>query len=138
MLYVAHQFPQINHSLSLLDTFAITLSQTIYLFETNLDLLANTWTLDTAQDHLEQNLTVTASCLHCWFTGLTKREIPIQYYTSMKTYTHKCMMSQVCNDCTYRQNTVSQVLSEDVRLNINTFFISNLVAKVQALIQVKN
>ena len=36
----------------------------------------------------------------------------------MEMYTQKCMESQVCNYCTDRLNSVSQVLSEDVRLNI--------------------
>ena len=28
------------------------------------------------------------------------------------------MESQVCNDCTYSQNSISEVLSEDVRLSM--------------------
>ena len=86
------------------------LSQTMYLFKGNLNLLANTSTPDIAQYHLEQNLT--ASCLLCWSTGLTEREIPMQYYTSTEMYANKCMESQVYNDCTYRQNSLSEVLSE--------------------------
>ena len=73
-------------------------------------------TPDVAQYHLEQNLT--ASCLHCRSTHLTETEIPVQCYTSMEIYADKCTESQVCNDCTYRQNSLSEVLSEDVRLSI--------------------
>ena len=87
----------------------------MYLFEANLNLLANTLTPDIAKYHLEKNLT--ASCLRCWSTGLTEREIPMQYYTSMVMYVDKRMESQVCNDCTYKWNRVSEVLS-DVRLSI--------------------
>ena len=88
----------------------------MYLFEANLNLLATTSTTDIAQYQLGQNLT--ASCLHCWSTNLTKREISIQYYTSTEIYADKFTGIQVCNDCIYRQNNVSQVLSEDVRLSI--------------------
>ena len=116
--YIDHQFPQINHYLSLLDTDILLRSHftKMYLFEANLDLLANTSTPDIAQYYLEQNLT--ASCLHSWSTGLTKREIPMQYYTSTEMYADKCTESQVWNDCTYRRNSVSEVLSEYVRLSI--------------------
>ena len=41
-------------------------------------------------------------------------EIPMQYYTSTEMYSDKCMENQVCNNCTYRQNSISDVLSEDV------------------------
>ena len=60
-------------------TFMFALSQTRYLFKDNLKLLANTSTPGVAQYHLEKNLTT--SCLRCWSTGLTGREIPMQYYT---------------------------------------------------------
>ena len=75
-----------------------------------------TSTPDIAQYHLEQNLTV--SCLCCWSTDLTEREIPMQYYAIMEMYADKCMESQVCNDFTYKQNSVSEVLSENVMLSI--------------------
>ena len=77
-----------------------TLSQTMYWFEANQNLLANTSTPDVVQYHLEYNLT--ASCLCCWSTGLTEREIPMQYYTGMEMYANNCTESQVCNDWTYR------------------------------------
>ena len=51
-------------------------SRTMYLFEANLNLLANLLTPDTALFHLELNLT--ASCLHSWSTGFTKRETLMQ------------------------------------------------------------
>ena len=119
--YVAHQFPQINHYLSLLDTVILLHTFTFMnnvsaQINARMNLLANTLTPDIAQYHLEQNLT--ASCLCCWSSGLTKREIPTQYYTSTEMYADKCMESQVCNDCTYRWNSVSEVLSGDVRLSI--------------------
>ena len=101
-------------------TFMFTLSQTMYLVKANLSLLANTLTLVVAQYHLEQNLT--ASCLFCWTTGLTKREIPTQYYASTKLYTNKCTESQVCNDYTYRWSSVSEVLTGDFRLSIYFHF----------------
>ena len=96
------------------------LLRTMYLFEANLKLLPNTSTPDVAQYHLEQNLTV--SCLHCWSTGLTEREIPMQYYAIMEMYADKCTQSQVCSDCTYRQNSISEVLSENVMLSIYLYF----------------
>ena len=69
-----------------------TLLSTMYLFEANLNLLANASTPDFAQYYLQQNLT--SSCLHCWPTGLTKREIPMQYYTGMMAmYAEKCTES---------------------------------------------
>ena len=92
------------------------LSRTMYLFEVNLNLLANTSTHDVAQYHLEQNFT--ASCLRSWSTGLIEREIPMQYHISTEMYVDKCTENQVCNDCTYRRNSVSEVLSEDARLSI--------------------
>ena len=42
--------------------------------------------------------------------------------TSTDMYTGKCTESQVYNVCTYRQNSVSEVLSEDVRLSIYFHF----------------
>ena len=59
----------------------------MYLFEANLNLLANTSIPDVMQYHLEQNLT--ASFLRCWSTGLTEREILMQYYTSTEMYADK-------------------------------------------------
>ena len=104
----------------------LAISRTLYLLNANLNLVANTSILDVAQYHLEQ--TLTASCLHCWFTGLNEKVILMQYYTSMEMYANKCTENQVCNDCTYRQNRVFEVLSEDVRLSkyfhfkvLNTF-----------------
>ena len=64
-----------------------TFSQIIELFKDNLNLLANTSMPDVAQYHFEQNLIV--SCLCCWFTGLTNREIPMQFYTSAEMYTRE-------------------------------------------------
>ena len=58
----------------------------------------------------------------CWSTGLTEREIPMQYYAITEMYTDKCMESQICNDCTYSRNSVSEVLSEDVMLSIYFHF----------------
>ena len=52
-----------------------------------------------------------------WSTGFTEREIPMQYYASIKMYASKCMESQVCSDCTYRRNSAFEVLSEDVSLS---------------------
>ena len=78
--------------------------------------------------HSTTQSSTTASCLHCWFTGLNEKVILMQYYTSMEMYANKCTENQVCNDCTYRQNRVFEVLSEDVRLSkyfhfkvLNTF-----------------
>ena len=87
------------------------LSRTMYLFKANLNLLANTSNPDIAQCHLEKNLT--ATCLFCWSTSLTEREIPMQYYANMEINADKCTESQVCNDCMYRRNSVSEVISED-------------------------
>ena len=101
------------HYLILTYFFMFALSQTLQLFKVNLHLLCNTLSPDNAQDHLEQN--PTASCPHCWSTGFTKREIPIQCYTNMEMYTNKC------NECTY-SHSVSEVLSEDVRLSIYFHF----------------
>ena len=112
--YVAHQFPKINHYL-IRKYFYIRSSRTMYLFEANLNLLANTSTPDVVQYHLPKKLT--ASWLRCWSTRLSEREIPMQYHTSTEMYANKCTESQVCKDCTYRQNSVSKVLS-DVRLSI--------------------
>ena len=78
--YAAHQFPQTNHYLLLLDTdilFMFALSRTMYLFEANLNLLANTSSPDVAQYYFGQNLTV--SHLRCWSTGLTERETYTKY-----------------------------------------------------------
>ena len=47
-------------------------------------LLADTPTPDLTQYHLEYKLT--ASCLGCWSIGLTKREMPMQYYKSKEVY----------------------------------------------------
>ena len=88
----------------------------MYLFEANLNLLADTSTPDLERYHLGYSLT--ANCLRCWSTGLTEREIPMQYYTTMEMYTDKCMENQVCNYCTHRWNNVSEVLSGDSRLTI--------------------
>ena len=41
-----------------------------------------------------------------------QREIPMQYYTSTKVLADKHMENHVCNDCTYRQNSLSEVLSD--------------------------
>ena len=101
-------------------TFKFTLSLTMYLFETQLNILGNTLTPDIAQYHLQWNLT--ASCLFCWSTGLCEREIPMQYYTSVEMYADNCAKSQVCNDCTYRWSSISEVLSKDVRLSIYFHF----------------
>ena len=65
-------------------TFTFAVSQTMYLFEANLNLLANTSTPDVAQYHLKQNLT--ASCLRCWSIVFTERKLPMQYYTSTEMY----------------------------------------------------
>ena len=92
------------------------LSRTMCLFEAKLNLLANTSTPDVVQYHLGQNLTT--SCLCCQSTGLTEREIPIQILYKYRDLREKFMESQVCNDCTYRWNSVSEVLSEDARLRI--------------------
>ena len=93
------------------------LSRAMYLFEVNLNPKTNTSTPDVSLYHLEYNLT--ASSLYCSSTGLTKREIPMQCYSSTEMYTDNCTENQVYNDCTSgRQNSVSEVLSEDVRLSI--------------------
>ena len=42
----------------------------------------------------------------------------MQYYAITKVYADKCMKGQVCNDCTYKWNSVSEILSEDVMLRI--------------------
>ena len=42
----------------------------------------------------------------------------MHYRTSTEMCTNKCTGSQVCNDVTYRQNSVSEILSEDVSLSI--------------------
>ena len=62
----------------------------------NLNFLAKTSTPDVAQYLLEWNLIV--SCLRCWSTGLTQRELSMQCFTSMEMYAIKCTESQVCND----------------------------------------
>ena len=41
----------------------------------------------------------------------------------MGMYTPTSMDSQVCNYCSYRQNNMSEVLSEDVRSRIYTLFL---------------
>ena len=116
--YIAHQFPQINHYLSLLDIDIVLRSHSHkqYLFKGNLNLLANKSTPNIAKFHIEQNLT--ASCLRCWSTGFTKREIPMQQDTITEMYAKKCTDSQVYNDCTYRQNSISDIISDEVRLSI--------------------
>ena len=48
---------------------------------TNPILLADTPTPDLTQYHLEYKLTAS-----CWSTGLTKREMSIQYYKSKEVY----------------------------------------------------
>ena len=53
-------------------TFTFALSQTMYLFHVNLNLLAN--------------VSTPASCLHCWFTVLTERN----------TYAILCKHGDVC------------------------------------------
>ena len=68
-----------------------TLSRTMYLFEANMNPLANTLTPEVAQYHLVE--------LHCLTsTGLTEREIPMQCHKRMEMYGDKCTKSQVCND----------------------------------------
>ena len=42
----------------------------------------------------------------------------MQYDTITEMYVDKRTESQVCNECTYWQNSVSDVLSDDVRLSI--------------------
>ena len=91
------------------------LSRSLCLLNAHLNLMANTSTLDVAQYHLEQ--TLTASCLHCWSTGVNELETLMQYYTSMEMYASKCTENKVYSDCTYRQNRVFEVLSDDVRLS---------------------
>ena len=93
-----------------------TFSQTLYLLNANLNLVANTSILDVAQYHLQH--TLTANCLHCWSTGLNEKAILMKYFISMEMYANKCTEKQVCNDCTYKQNRVFEVLSEDIRLSI--------------------
>ena len=46
----------------------------------------------------------------------------MQYYASTEMYGNKCIESHVCNNCTYRQYSVSGVLSEDAMLSINLCF----------------
>ena len=46
----------------------------------------------------------------------------MQYYISTEIYADKYMESQVCNDYNYRQNSISEVLSEDVRLTYTFVF----------------
>ena len=87
------------------------LSQGIYLFEANLNLLANTSTPDVVQVQLKSKTSLPAAFV-------IGPEIPMQYYTSTEMYSDKCMENQVCNNCTYRQNSISDVLSEDVKLSI--------------------
>ena len=48
--------------------------------------ISNTSTTDLAQYHLEQKLI--AGCHYCWSTGLTEREIHMQYYRSLEMYTN--------------------------------------------------
>ena len=97
------------------------LSQRMYLFEANLDFLTDTLTPNIEQHQLGQNLTT--NCLCCRSTGLTERKILTQYYITMGMYTPTSMDSQVCNYCSYRQNNMSEVLSEDVRSRIYTLFL---------------
>ena len=89
-------------------------TQTIYLFETNLNLWANTSTPDVAQYHLQYNLT--ASCLCCLSTGLTERN----NHAILYRYGDVCQQLHQESSlyCTYRWNSVSEVLSDDVRLSI--------------------
>ena len=42
----------------------------------------------------------------------------MQYYTSAEMFAKKCTEIQVCNDCTNRQNGISEILSEEVRLSL--------------------
>ena len=65
----------------------------MYLFEVNLNLLANTSTPDVAQYHLEYNFS--ASYLCCCSTDLAETERPMQYYTGMKMYAGKCIESMI-------------------------------------------
>ena len=51
--------------------------------------------------------------------------ICMQYYISKDMYAVKCMDRQVCNDCTYRMNSVSEGLSEDVRIYFRFNKVSN-------------
>ena len=48
--------------------------------------------------------------------------LPMQHYTGMETYTKKSTDSQVCNNWTYRWNSVSEALSDDVSLSIYFHF----------------
>ena len=77
----------------------------MYLFKTNLNLLANTSTTDAAQYDLGQNLT--ANYPYCWSTDLTDRGIPMQQYTSTEMYANKFMESQTWNYYFYMGNSVS-------------------------------
>ena len=92
------------------------LSQTMYLFEANLNLLANTSTPDVAQYHLEENLN--ASCLHCWSTGLTKREkypcntIQVWRCTPTNARTAKPAMIPLTGGTMF----LSEILSEDINI----------------------
>ena len=94
--------------------FTFALSRTMSLFKTNLNLLANTSTL------MFHSVTQSRTSLPAAFVVgplFLLREISMHYYTSTEMYIYNCTKSQVCNGCTYRWNSVSEVLS-DVRLTI--------------------
>ena len=92
--------------------FAI--SQTMYLFEANLNLLTNASTA-VAEHHFEQNLTaVVVGPLVLPREKYPCSNIQLQRCTLTNA---QCMESQVYNDCTYRQNSISEVLTDDVRLS---------------------
>ena len=40
----------------------------------------------------------------------------------MEVYADKYTENQVCNDCTYMQNSISDILPDDVRSNISFHF----------------
>ena len=59
----------------------------------------------------------------------------MQYYTSKDMYANKYMESQVSNDYTYRWNSVSEVLSEGIRLSIYfRFKVLNTLQKSTSII----
>ena len=66
------------------------LSRTMYIFEANLNLLADTSTPNLERYHLGQSLT--ASCLRCWSTGPTEREIQLWSCTPTNTRRAKSAM----------------------------------------------
>ena len=70
----------------------------------NLILLADILTPDLTQHHhLENNLTARAD-LVCWTTGLTEREIPMQYFKNVEVYADQSTESQPENNWAYRRN----------------------------------